>query len=241
MEQINKHMSNSFTNLRLSKNNLESYIVRSEIFKAVATAAPFFSGTLLDSGCGSMPYKKMILSNSAVTNYTGLDIESSLNYEDIQADYLWDGKKMPFSDSSFNVVISTEVLEHVSDPDAYLAEVKRVLKPGGMFFFTVPFLMSLHEVPHDYYRYTPFALEMMFKRNDFADIKIKAMGGYHAAMAQMLGLWVNMYLWGKKKMIMRVIAKPIIAYLYKNDKAPANFKKSTMIVGLSGTVVKPIL
>ena len=234
-------MSNSFINLQLSRGNLESYIVRSEILKAVTNAIPLFSGRLLDSGCGSMPYKKLILSNSAITNYTGLDIEAGLNYDDIQPDYLWDGKKMPFDDKAFDVVISTEVLEHVSDPDAYLKEVKRVLKPGGIFFFTVPFLMSLHEVPHDYYRYTPFALEMIFKRTGFTDIKIKPLGGYHAAMAQMLGLWVNMYLWGKKKKIMRVIAKPIIAYLYKNDKAPSNFKKSTMIVGLSGTVVKPIL
>lgn len=234
-------MSNSFINLQLSKDNLESYIVRNEIFNAVTNAIPLFSGKLLDSGCGSMPYKKMILSNSAITNYTGLDIEAGLNYDDVQPDYLWDGKKMPFDDTSFDVVISTEVLEHVSDPDAYLAEVKRVLKPGGMFFFTVPFLMSLHEVPHDYYRYTPFALEMIFKRTGFDDIKIKPMGGYHAAMAQMLGLWVNMYLWGKKKKIMRLIAKPIISYLHKNDKAPSNFKKSTMIVGLSGTVIKPIL
>ena len=39
---------------------------------------------------------------------------------------------------------------------------------------------------------------------------------------------------------MRVIAKPIINFLYKNDKAPLNFKKSTMIVGLSATVLKPI-
>ena len=234
-------MSNSFINLQLSRGNLESYIVSSEILKAVTNAIPLFSGRLLDSGCGSMPYKKLILSNSAITNYTGLDIEAGLNYDDIQPDYLWDGKKMPFDDKAFDVVISTEVLEHVSDPDAYLKEVKRVLKPGGIFFFTVPFLMSLHEVPHDYYRYTPFALEMIFKRTGFTDIKIKPLGGYHAAMAQMLGLWVNMYLWGKKKKIMRVIAKPIIAYLYKNDKAPSNFKKSTMIVGLSGTVVKPIL
>ena len=67
------------------------------------------------------------------------------------------------------------------------------------------------------------------------------MGGYNAALAQMMGLWVNMYLWGKKKKIMRIIAKPIMGYLYKNDKVPADFKKSTMIVGLSGTVIKPIL
>lgn len=234
-------MSSSFTNLKLSKDNLESYIIRNEILKAVSSSVPLFSGNLLDSGCGSMPYKNLILSNPSITNYIGLDLESSLNYDGVKPDYFWDGKKMPFDDSTFDVVISTEVLEHVSDPDAYLTEVKRVLKPGGMFFFTVPFLMSLHEVPYDYYRYTPYALEMIFKRVSFTDITIKPMGGYNAAMGQMLGLWVNMYLWGRKKRIMRIIARPIIDYLYKNDKAPINFKKSTMIVGLSGTVVKPIL
>ena len=234
-------MSDSFVNLKLSKHNLESYIVRSEIYKAVSNVMPLFSGKILDSGCGSMPYKNIILSNNdKVTNYIGLDIESGLNYENVNADFLWDGSIMPFEDSSFDVVISTEVMEHVPDPDSYLIEVKRVLKPGGMFFFTVPFLMSLHEVPNDYYRYTPFALEMIFKRIGFITITIKPMGGYNAAMAQMLGLWVNMYLWGRKKKMMRIIAKPLIKYLYQNDKVSLDFKKSTMIVGLSGTVVKPI-
>ena len=234
-------MSDSFVNLKLSKHNLESYIVRSEIYKAVSNVMPLFSGKILDSGCGSMPYKNIILSNNdKVTNYIGLDIESGLNYENVYADFLWDGSIMPFEDSSFDVVISTEVMEHVPDPDSYLMEVKRVLKPGGMFFFTVPFLMSLHEVPNDYYRYTPFALEMIFKRVGFITITIKPMGGYNAAMAQMLGLWVNMYLWGRKKKMMRIIAKPLIKYLYQNDKVSLDFKKSTMIVGLSGTVIKPI-
>ena len=234
-------MSNSFINPILSKENLESYIIRREIFKAVSDTCPFFYGKILDSGCGSMPYKELILSNDKVVDYIGLDIEAGLNYEDVKADFLWNGSIMPFEDASFDVVISTEVLEHVPNPDAYLMEVKRVLKSGGMFFFTVPFLMSLHEVPNDYYRYTPFALEMILKRVGFTDIEIKPMGGYNAAMAQMLGLWVNMYLWGKKKKIMRVIVKPIIYYLCKKDKAPLNFKKSTMIVGLFGTVIKPVI
>jgi fatty acid/phospholipid biosynthesis enzyme len=81
---------------------------------------------------------------------------------------------------------------------------------------------------------------MIFKRVGFVTITIKPMGGYNAAMAQMLGLWVNMYLWGSKKKMMRIIAKPIIKYLYQNDKVSLDFKKSTMIVGLSGTVIKPI-
>lgn len=233
-------MKNNFTDITITRDNLESFVVRKEIFKAVQNTIPQFKGKILDSGCGSMPYKAHILDNKNVESYIGLDIESGLNYEDVKPDVLWDGKIMPFENESFDVVISTEVLEHVPNPDIYLAEVKRVLKPGGMFFFTVPFLMSLHEVPHDYYRYTPYALEMIFKRTGFISIKIIPLGGYNAALAQMLGLWVNMYLWGKKKKIMRIIAKPIISFLYKNDKAPQDFKRSTMIVGLSGTVIKPV-
>lgn len=234
-------MKNNFTDIEISYNNLESFIIRNEIFKAVKNIIPQFKGRVLDSGCGSMPYKDIILENKNVKSYLGLDINTGLNYEGVKPDVLWDGVKMPFENESFDVVISTEVLEHVPDPDAYLTEVKRVLKPGGLFFFTVPFLMSLHEVPHDYYRYTPYALEMIFKRIGFESIQIKPHGGYNAAVAQMLGLWVNMYLWGRKKKIMQVILKPIISFLYKKDKIPLNFKKSTMIVGLSGTVVKPIL
>lgn len=233
-------MSNLFINPKLSKENLESFIIRSEIFKALTKEIPRFSGKVLDSGCGSMPYKNLILSNTKVKDYVGLDIESGLNYEGIKADFIWDGNKMPFDDATFDVVLSTEVLEHVPNTESYLLEVKRVLKPGGLFFFTVPFLMSLHEVPHDYYRFTPYSLEMIFKKVGFRDVKINPMGGYNAAMGQMLGLWVNMYLWGRKKKMMRIITKPIIAYLYKKDKTVCDFKKSTMIVGLSGTLVKPI-
>ena len=128
-------MSDSFVNLKLSKHNLESYIVRSEIYKAVSNVMPLFSGKILDSGCGSMPYKNIILSNNdKVTNYIGLDIESGLNYENVNADFLWDGSIMPFEDSSFDVVISTEVMEHVPDPDSYLMEVKRVLKRDGKLY-----------------------------------------------------------------------------------------------------------
>ena len=234
-------MQNQFINPKLTKDNLESYIVRKEIFKAISTVLPSFKGKVLDSGCGVMPYKKLILENKEITSYVGLDIETALDYNNIKPDYYWDGITMPFENETFDIVFSTEVLEHIFNPDAYLLEVSRVLKPGGIFFFTVPFLMSLHEVPHDYYRYTPYSLEMIFKRTGFSDINISPMGGYNAAMAQMMGLWVNMYLWGKKKKIMRIIAKSIMDYLYKNDKVPVDFKKSTMIVGLSGTVIKPIL
>lgn len=234
-------MGNQYVNLKLTKDNLESFIIRKEILNAISNVIPLFKGKVLDSGCGSMPYKKLILENKEVKSYIGLDVEFALDYYSDKPDFYWDGITMPFENETFDAVLSTEVLEHILNPDAYLLEIKRVLKPEGIFFFTVPFLMSLHEIPHDYYRYTPYSLEIIFKRVGFTNISIKPMGGYNAAMAQMTGLWVNKYLWGKKKKIIQVIVKPIIKFLYKKDKVPADFKKTTMIVGLSGTVIKPLL
>jgi len=170
-------MENQFTNLKLTKVNLESYVIRAEILKAVIDVIPLFQGKILDSGCGCMPYKELILSNKKISKYIGLDIDTGLNYYEVKPDVLWNGITMPFESNCFDVVMSTEVLEHILNPDAYLREVKRVLKPDGFFFFTVPFLMSLHEVPNDYYRYTPYSLEMIFKRVGFSDIKIKAISG----------------------------------------------------------------
>lgn len=233
-------MTNNFIRPLLNYDNLESYVIRNEIYKSILNNSLAFKGEVLDAGCGSMPYKNIICANKNVTNYIGLDIVESLNYKNIKPDFLWDGIKMPFNDESFDVVIATEVLEHVPHPDIYLSEVKRVLRPGGCFYFTIPFLMSLHEVPHDYYRYTPYSLDLIFKRNGFIVKKISPLGGYNAALAQMIGLWVNMYLWGTKKKIMRIVSKPVIKFLYKNDIEPKSFLKSTMTVGFSGIILKPV-
>ena len=53
--------------------------------------------TVLDVGCGKMPYRDFILDNSAVTKYVGIDIENALTYDQtVKPDYTWDGKSMPF-------------------------------------------------------------------------------------------------------------------------------------------------
>lgn len=108
-------MVNSFIDLKISHNNLESYIIRNEIFKTISKKRKDFNGKVLDSGCGSMPYRDFILQNKKVVNYVGLDIDTGLSYGNVKADFLWDGVVMPFQDNSFDVLISKEVLEHVPD------------------------------------------------------------------------------------------------------------------------------
>jgi SAM-dependent methyltransferase len=230
-----------FTNLKITKNNLDIYQIRIKVFNFIKSSLSLFSGKILDVGCGKMPYKKYILENSKVTEYIGLDIDDALIYDKkIKPDYTWDGIRMPFENNAFECAIGTEVLEHCPNPEIILKEIYRILKPGGVFLFTVPFLWNLHEVPHDEYRYTPFSLERHLKNSGFKDVTIKATGGWHASMAQMLGLWIRRSpMKHKKRLLLSRLVKPAIKYLIKLDNPEkVQFKNGQMITGLCGYVKK---
>lgn len=231
----------NFTEIEFTVENLDRYYIRTSIFNAIKDTLPQFKQSLLDIGCGKMPYKNYILENSEVINYIGLDIENALEYDNlVKPDFVWDGRNMPFQDNSYDCAFGTEVLEHCPEPEVVLKEIYRILKPEGIFFFTVPFLWNLHEVPHDEYRYTPFSLKRHLENSGFRNIEIKATGGWHAAMAQMLGLWIRRSPLSKRnRKILSFFLKPIISFLIKNDKRTnVQFVEGQMITGLYGTAKK---
>ena len=233
--------SDKFINLNLNHKSLDLFFVRMSILKAIKEKVLDFKGELLDIGCGKMPYKDYIVANSNITDYIGLDIETAIIYDaDIKPDYTWNGITMPFKDSVFNNAFGTEVLEHCPEPEIVLKEVLRVLKPGGTFFFTVPFLWNLHETPHDEYRYTPYSLERHLSNVGFRDIEIKATGGWHASLAQMLGLWVRRSpMKPRKREFLSRLLKPVIKFLIKRDETKnIQFNEGQMITGLYGTAKK---
>jgi SAM-dependent methyltransferase len=231
----------SYIDIPFDARHLDIYYIRTAIRNALTENLHHFKGKLLDVGCGKMPYRKYIESNSGVNEYVGLDIETAQVYDTrIKPDYRWDGITMPFTDEQFETIIATEVLEHCHEPRIVVKEVYRVLKPEGVFFFTVPFLWNLHEVPYDEYRYTPFAMEKILKTSGFSNILIFSTGGWHASLAQMVGLWVRRSPMqsGKRKML-SIILKPFISYLIRKDKAiRVDFSKGPMITGLYGICVK---
>lgn len=231
----------NFINIPFKQDNLDIYLARNSILNAIKSFALNFKGDLLDVGCGKMPYKNYILENSDVINYTGLDIEDALVYDSsVQPDFIWDGIRMPFENEQFDTAFGTEVLEHCPNPNIILSEVNRVLKKGGTFFFSVPFLWPLHEVPHDEFRYTPFSLKRLLEENGFEKIDIKANGGWHASMAQMLGLWVRRSpLSNRRRKFLSMLLKPVIKYLIKIDRySKIEFNESQMITGLHGIAIK---
>jgi SAM-dependent methyltransferase len=230
-----------FLNIALTAKRLDRYVVRSSILKAVDWILPECRGTMLDIGCGEMPYRSYIVDRSAVEQYLGVDIESDLGYQDrVKPDRYWDGRVIPIEDGSINVVFCTEVLEHVPDTLSFLKEARRVLKPGGLFFFTTPFLWPLHDVPYDEYRFTPYAIERFFAEAGFQSWTVKPLGGWHASLAQMLGLWVNRSkLSARSRKFLRRIIKPIMRRLIDLDRTTDHgFSESAMITGLYGSAKK---
>jgi len=133
------------------------------------------SGALLEVGCGAQPYRHLV---PAGCSYTGLDWEQAGAHFDCRLPdtVYYQGDLFPFEDDSFDSLFHTEVLEHVYQAGRFLAECHRVLKPSGTMFFTVPFQARYHYKPHDYFRYTPSALERMLGEAGFRKITIRPRG-----------------------------------------------------------------
>jgi len=74
-------------------------------------------------------------------------------------------------------VFCSQVLEHVPEPWAALAEFQRVLKPGGYVILSVPHISWLHNEPHDYYRFTRHGLRILLERQGFTVVEILPAGG----------------------------------------------------------------
>ncbi len=231
---------NEFLAPELSIDNMDKYLVRTSILNSIKDHLPKFFGTLLDIGCGQMPYKKLLTSfPSKVEKYIGMDIENPLYQKNVKPDLFWDGNKIPMDDNSVDCVVATEFFEHVPYPEKIMQEVRRVLKPEGVLFFTVPFIWSLHSIPHDEYRFTPFALERMLRKSGFKNINLKPLGGWDASLAQTIGLWVRrkpMSNEERKKFSESLL--PFYKNLIESDQIPEQFTEGQLITGLSGTAVK---
>jgi len=124
---------------------------------------PLLQGDLLDVGCGRKPYRDLV----PTRRYVGVDIDTPVTRGLAKADVFYDGRTLPFADGSFDAVLCSQVLEHVFTPEAFLAEIRRVVRPGGVLLLATPFVWDEHEQPADFGRYSSFGLCALLERNGF--------------------------------------------------------------------------
>jgi SAM-dependent methyltransferase len=237
MNDVEKTIRDYFINLSPENLPISFFIVRKSILRAITELKPKLHGKVLDLACGIMPYKEF-LKNESIDEYIGIDLEPTEYHSAVKPDYFWNGKEIPFDNETFDFVIATEFLEHYFDTSHILNEIKRVLKPGGTFFFTVPSLWTIHEAPHDYHRFTPYCLEEHFRRLAFSSWEIKPLGAFHYHFLLSLALWNDFKLSKRNQKVFKPFLKIIMRYLLKKDNRKATFGNNQMYSGLYGFVVK---
>jgi SAM-dependent methyltransferase len=160
-----------FRKIRLILNGLRNtplhpqwLVLRSEAQNRRAIAQPL-KGKILDIGCGHRQMEALLRPE---TTYIGLDYPTThaKGYSG-RPDLFGDGQCLPFAEGTFEAVLALDVLEHLPLPDQCMMESARVLRSGGQLILQTPFLYPLHDMPHDFQRWTLPGLEALAQRHGF--------------------------------------------------------------------------
>lgn len=149
-----------------------------EVVRSLISDASLPTGAaVLDYGCADHPYRNDL---PAGTSYVGADLPGN---DDAEVTLRDDGT-VPLPDGGFDMVLSTQVLEHVEDPIRYLAECRRLLRPRGSLVLSTHGVMYYHRDPEDYWRWTPAGLRKILEEGGFEVVEMRGVFGLAAAALQ---------------------------------------------------------
>jgi len=196
---------------------------------------------ILDAGCGSQRYKKycahLEYSGQDFGQYTvsekiRFDEKNEDEYKYGQLDYVGDIWNIEEKDNYFDVILCTEVFEHIPYPIEVLAEFSRLLRPGGKLILTAPSNCLRHFDP--YFFYSGFSdkwYEKFLKDNDLIVESITPVGDYYSWLSvEMARTAINHSLFAK------LLLLP--AFLYYYYKKPTDESRDTLCMGYHVVAVK---
>lgn len=135
-------------------------------------------GLTLDIGAQNGPYA------ASFPRRIALDIRRGAGVQ-----ILGDAQALGIAGRVFDVVLCTEVLEHLPEPQQAIDEMFRVLKPGGTLLLTTRFLFPIHDAPHDYFRFTKYGLRHLLRRFEILELQEETDSvGALAVLVQRLGM-----------------------------------------------------
>jgi SAM-dependent methyltransferase len=140
---------------------------------------------ILDAGAGRRPYKDI---------FSGLVYEStdvSSGFYEQSHDFECELHDIPKDDNTYDVVLLTQVLEHVPNPEEVLLEIYRVLRNNGKLLITVPLNGPLHGEPWHFFQFTHYGLNQLASKTGFNIIEIEKIGGAFWLIGKRLPVALN--------------------------------------------------
>ncbi len=184
----------------------------------------------LDLGGGSGPYADYF------PNRTCMDVRPTPD-----VDFLGDAHHLPVRDAAFDVVVCTEVLEHLKEPRAALDEMFRVLAPNGRLLLTTRFLFPIHESPHDFYRYTRYGLEHLLARFEIVTLEEETdTMGTLAVLVQRLALQADVLGGRLGRLALHLVARVIArcGFLVRREYGASPRRREERTIMTSGYYVE---
>lgn len=140
---------------------------------------------VLDVGSGIKPYAPFF--EPYADAYVGVDLENPA------ADLEGSAEALPVEDGSFDLVLCTQVLEHVGDPSLAVRELHRVTSPGGRVLASTHGVQVYHPSPADYWRWTYAGLEKLFAESaDWSAVSVAPVGGAATCLAATSAVYVDL-------------------------------------------------
>jgi SAM-dependent methyltransferase len=162
-------------------------------------------GRILDYGCADVPYRRFF---PADADYVAADLPGNPDATLL----LNSDSSVPSKDESFDLVLSTQVLEHVGEPDRYLAECYRVLRPGGRLLLSTHGIFVYHPDPDDYWRWTCAGLQRVVTSAGFEVERFEGVVGLAAIGLQLVhDAFVNELRWRRARQLLALVVQALIA------------------------------
>ena len=151
----------------------------------------------LDIGAQNGPY------GAHFPHRVGLDIRPGAGVR-----IIGDAQALGIRDAAFEVVLCTEVLEHLPEPQKAIDEIFRVLEPGGSLLLTTRFLFPIHDAPHDYFRFTKYGLRHLLRRFEIVELREETgTVGTLAVLLQRIGMQAETLGWTPLRALWLVAAQ----------------------------------
>lgn len=181
---------------------------------------------VVDYGCADMPYRSELPPG---VRYVGADLPGNA-----QADVVLgaDGR-LPLPDASADLVLSTQVLEHVDDPALYLAECARVLRPGGTLVVSTHGIMYFHPDPADHWRWTRTGLTRQLEAAGLEVVSVHGVMGLAAAAVQLFQDATIAYLPGVLRRPYALAMQALIAVCDRRYRAQARADNGLVLAALA--------